>query len=110
MCKTEGNRHDFYRDDADLFLGVGGLDASTRIELVEEVGVGIETNAYSVYKGDREFGMRSVPVSCVLSWRAVCCEEGIGSEGKESEESREGGSVEVEAAVEELHVQYSRKV
>ena len=60
-----------------------------------------------MYEDDWKFcrrGVRSVPVSCVLGWRAIGSKEGLRSERENSEESREGCSMEVESAMEEFHV------
>lgn len=107
VSDAKGDGHYFDGDYADLLVGVGGLDSSVRVQLIEEVCVWVKANADTMYEDNRQFCgrcVRSMPVCCVLSWRAIGSKESLWSEGKEREESGEGCSMEVEASKEKFHV------
>ena len=77
VCDPEAHGHDLDGDDADLVIKPTTLNTRGRVEVSEEIDVGVEADTNSMDEDDGKFGtgsVRTMPVCEMLDGRSLAAE------------------------------------
>lgn len=89
MCNSEAHWHNLNSDDPNLIVNSPILDTIVRIQLLKEVNIRVQANAYAVDEDDGQFGfgsMWTMPISEMFGWRLILAKKANWSQWEQREE------------------------